>query len=207
VSYRTTGGLDTVAVRIPDHPVARALIIESGRPLAAPSANLFSELSPTAVRDVNPAILSQVALALDGGPCEVGLESTVLDLSGDEPQILRPGGVSRADIQAVLGMPLGVVPPPSVRKSPGLYRRHYAPKATVKLVDSLRDGQPGLTFHEPSTANQIKMPSDPRAYAANLYSALKRLDDMGVDEIGIESPPTTLPWEAVNDRLKKASTL
>lgn len=206
VPYRTTGGLDTVAVRIPDHPVARALIRESGRPIAAPSANLFSELSPTRAHDVDEAIVSQVKIVLDGGPCEIGLESTVLDLTGDEPQVLRPGAVSRADIQAVIGKPLGIVPPPSVRKSPGLYRRHYAPRATVRLVETLRDGQPGLTFKEPSSSNQFKMPADPRAYAAVLYSVLKKLDELGVDEIGIETPPNTAVWEAVNDRLKKSSS-
>ena len=206
VPYRTTGGLDTVAVRVPNHPVALALIRECGRPLAAPSANLFTELSPTSAQDVDPSIQQRVGMVLDGGPCSVGLESTVLDLSTGQPQILRPGDVSRAEIQAVLGMPLGIVPPPSVRKSPGLYRRHYAPRATVKIVEKLRDGQPGLMFGEPTAATQVKMPFEPKAYAANLYSAMKRLDDLGVDEINIEAPPANAHWEAINDRLRKASS-
>ena len=204
VPYRTTAGLDTVAVRVPNHPVALELIRECGCPLAAPSANLFSQLSPTRAEDVDPQIVSLSGMVLDGGHCDVGLESTVLDLSGEEPQILRPGGVSRADIQAVLGQPLGIFPPPSVRKSPGLYRRHYAPKANVRLVERLRPGQAGLTFSEGENSHQIRMAKDPRAYAANLYSALKRLDDLGCDEIDVEIPPDTLDWEAVHDRLKKA---
>lgn len=205
VPYRTTAGLDTVAVRMPDHPVALELVRRSGRPIAAPSANLFSQLSPTRAQDVDPLILSQVDLALDGGQCDIGLESTVLDLSGEEPQILRPGGVGRGDIEAVLKRPLGIVPPPSVRKSPGLYRRHYAPRAKVKLVERIRPGEPGLTFGV-ADKHQIHMPLDARAYAANLYTALKRLDDEGHGEIAVELPPDTSEWEAVHDRLRKASS-
>ncbi|MBS1724604.1 MAG: threonylcarbamoyl-AMP synthase [Armatimonadetes bacterium] len=206
IPYRTTGGLDTVAVRVPAHPIALALIRESQCPIAAPSANLFSELSVTKAENIDPRIEAEVGMILDGGPCEVGVESTVLDLTGEEPEILRPGGVSRADIQAVLGKPLGIVPPPTVRKSPGLYRRHYAPRASVRLVDSIRPGEPGLTFQQPTSDSQIRMPLDPRAYAANLYSSLKKLDDMGFDEFGVELPPDTQEWEAVRDRLRKASS-
>lgn len=205
VPYETTAGLDTVAVRVPAHPDALALIERCGVPLAAPSANLFSRLSPTRAEDVDPEIASQVDMVLDGGPCEVGVESTVLDLTGSEPVVLRPGNVTRADIQAVLGRPLGVAPPPLLRKSPGLYRRHYAPRAAVLLVERLRPSQAGLTFGPATSAKQQKMPDEPRAYAAALYVALKRLDDLGCEEIGIEMPPNTAEWEAVLDRLKKAS--
>jgi L-threonylcarbamoyladenylate synthase len=205
VPLRTTGGLDTVAVRVPDHDIALVLIEESERPLAAPSANLFGRLSPTRAEDVDPGLAKAVPIVLDGGPCRVGLESTVLDLTGDEPRVLRPGGVSRAEIQAVLGRPLGSAPPPSVRKSPGLYQRHYAPKAPVVLVDGLPAGRAGLTFGEPCGPNQVRMPLDPAAYAAQLYVALKRLDDLGVDEICVVLPPSDEHWEAVHDRLKKAS--
>lgn len=207
VPYTTTAGLDTVAVRVPDHWVARELIRESGCPLAAPSANTFTRLSPTRAEDLDPEIATQVEIVLDGGPCSVGLESTVLDLSGDEPVVLRPGLVSRAEIQAVLGTPLGLAPPPTVRKSPGLYRRHYAPRATVRLVDKLRPGQVGLTFGVADGLRQIHMPDDPRAYAAALYAALKRLDDRGHEEIDIELPPEAPEWEAVRDRLRKAGAV
>lgn len=205
VPYRTTGGLDSVAVRMPNHPVALELVRLADRPIAAPSANLFSQLSPTRAQDVDPEIVARVPLVLDGGPCDVGLESTVLDLSAEEPQVLRPGGIGRADIEAVLKRPLGIVPPPSVRKSPGLYRRHYAPRAMVRLVDTLRQGEPGLTFGQ-AGPGQVHMPLDARAYAANLYSALKRLDEEGHAEIAVELPPEGIDWEAVVDRLKKASS-
>lgn len=204
VPYRTTGGLDTVAVRMPNHPVALELVRLADRPIAAPSANLFSQLSPTRAQDVDPEIAARV-MVLDGGPCDIGLESTVLDLSAEEPQVLRPGGIGRGDIESVLKRPLGIVPPPSVRKSPGLYRRHYAPRATVRLVETLRRGEAGLTFGV-AGSGQVHMPLDARAYAANLYSALKRLDDEGHSEIAVELPPDTVEWEAVVDRLKKASS-
>ncbi len=205
VPYRTTGGLDTVAVRVPDHDVALALIDEADRPIAAPSANPFGNLSPTSAWGLDDAIRTQVELVLDGGDCALGLESTVLDLTGEDPQILRLGSVSRGDIQAVIGRPLGIVPPPAVRKSPGMYRRHYAPKASLRLVERLRPGQAGLTFEGAEGPTQVLMPRDPVAYAANLYSTLKRLDDQGVDEIAVVVPPEGLAWEAIHDRLKKAS--
>ena len=145
-------------------------------------------------------------MVLDGGQCEIGLESTVLDLTSDEPIVLRPGAVTRADIQAVLGRPLGSGPPSSVRKSPGQYARHYAPRAQVKLVDRVPVGQPGLTLDRPADERQIRMPADPAAYAANLYRSLQRLDETGTEDIFVELPPRDPEWEAVHDRLKKAST-
>jgi L-threonylcarbamoyladenylate synthase len=144
-------------------------------------------------------------MVLDGGRCEVGLESTVVDLSGEHPRILRPGGVSRAQVQAVIGRPLGHLPPPTLRKAPGMYPRHYAPRARLVIVRKIDDTQTGLTFHEPHAANQIKMPEDPAAYGACLYRALHKLDQLGVDEIFVEDPPSHPDWEAVHDRLKKAS--
>jgi L-threonylcarbamoyladenylate synthase len=201
----TTGGLDTVAVRIPRHPVALELIRLVGGPLAAPSANPFMGLSPTRAEDVDPAILVDVEMVLDGGPCEVGLESTVIDLSGEFPRILRPGGASRSDIQSVLGQPLGELPPPSVRRSPGMHPRHYAPNAVVEIVAKVEPSTPGLVFGSPQSELQIRMPRDPHDYGASLYAALKRLDQSGVPLIQVESPPQGQEWEAVNDRLAKAS--
>lgn len=205
VPQETTGGLDTVAVRVPAHPVARELILLSQTPLAAPSANLFMGLSPTAAQDIDPAIMVDVDMVIDGGPCEVGLESTVLDLSGEFPRILRPGGVGRSDIEAVLGRPLGELPPPSVRRSPGLYPRHYAPRSSVVVAEEVAADHPGLVFGPPANDLQVKMPKDAKAYGALLYSALRRLDLQGVAVISVEAPPKTHEWEAVNDRLKKAS--
>lgn len=200
----TTAGLDTVAVRVPSHPVARELILAAKLPLAAPSANVFMGLSPTRVEDLDPEILVEVDNIIDGGPCEYGLESTVIDVTGPNPVILRPGAVTRADIQAVLGRPLGDAPPSGHHRSPGLYPRHYAPRALLKLTDKLEAEDSGLTFSEPTHEHQVKMPRDPRAYAATMYSALKRLDTAGVEVILVQRPPDGPDWEAVNDRLNRA---
>lgn len=205
VPFVTTGGLDTVAVRIPKHPVALDLIRKAGCPLAAPSANLFMGLSPTSAEAIDPAVQVDVEVILDGGPCEVGLESTVLDLTGEHPRILRPGGVTRAEVQSVIGSPLGQLPPPNVRKSPGLYPRHYAPKAKLHVVEKVPSQEPGLVNGSPNNDRQIRMPNDPRAYAAMLYASLKKLDEFEYEDIFVEQPPTTSDWEAINDRLKKAS--
>lgn len=205
VPLETTGGLNSVAVRMPRHRVALDVIRQAERPIAAPSANVFMALSPTRAQDIDPEILIEVDVILDGGPCEVGLESTVLDLTDDTPRILRPGAITRADIQAMTGRPLGLNPPPDVRKSPGMYRRHYAPNARVVLVDALTEGQIGLSFEEPANPQQIKMPDDPIAYGAVLYTALRRLDKPETDTIFVQEPPDEPQWEAVLDRLRKAS--
>lgn len=205
VPDETTGGLDTVAVRVPGHGFARELIQKAGVPVAAPSANLFMGLSPTTAEAIDPAIQIDVDMIIDGGPCEVGLESTVVDLTGDHPRVLRPGGVTRAQIQAVLGKPLGELPPPGVNRSPGMYARHYAPKAKMVLTDSVDPEAAGLVFGEPANGRQFKMPFDAPAYGTLLYAVLRRLDLMGVDEIQVARPPTSHEWEAVNDRLRKAA--
>lgn len=205
VPKETTGGLDTVAVRIPDHPVALELIRAAGVPVAAPSANRFMGLSPTSAEDIDARIGASVLMVLDGGRCEVGLESTVIDLSGDCPRVLRPGGVTRAQVQAVVGRPLGHHPPPDLQRSPGMYHRHYAPEARLEMVPELAEGQTGLTFRDDPGIRQVKMPADPTAYAASLYRALRKLDQEGVGTIYVETPPPGQDWEAVHDRLKKAS--
>jgi L-threonylcarbamoyladenylate synthase len=205
VPLETTGGLDTVAVRVPSHPIALDLIRMADCPVAAPSANLFMGLSPTRPDMIDPAIQVDVDITLDGGPCEVGLESTVVDLTGDHPRILRPGGVTRAQIQAVIGQPLGQFPPNSVRKSPGMHRRHYAPDVPVELVKSVTKKAAGLVFGEPANSLQVRMPQDARGYGALLYSAMQKIEQGGAKKIFVESPPETPEWEAVNDRLTKAS--
>jgi L-threonylcarbamoyladenylate synthase len=202
----TTGGLDTVAVRVPAHDVARAIIEAAGCPIAAPSANVFMALSPTQAEDVDPEVLIDVDMIIDGGRSEYGLESTVLDMTEDPPRILRPGSVSRADIQTLVGGPLGHIPPSEVRKAPGMYRRHYAPKSPVRLVDRpLQSDECGLTFSANESEMLLKMPKEPRAYGAVLYGALKQLDSKGPKVILIEEPPELPEWEAVWDRLRKAS--
>lgn len=204
VPMAVTGGLETVAVRMPEHAVALELIRAAGVPLAAPSANRFMELSPTSVGHIDRELADAVEVILDGGPCRVGVESTVVDLSESPIRILRPGGVSRADIEATLKSPIWSSPPASTRKSPGQYARHYAPRAPLFLVDLLEPGQAGLTFDEPEEG-QIKMPLDPVAYAANLYSALHQLDQHDPEAIFVEMPPEDPDWETVHDRLRKAA--
>lgn len=206
VAPEVTGGLDTVAVRMPAHPVALELIEATERPLAAPSANRFTQLSPTRAEDVDPQIAKHVGMILDGGPCVVGLESTVVDVTGNTPRILRPGGVSRGDIEAALGVPLGQLPSDMNRRSPGLYQRHYAPEAKVVLVDSLSPGATGLTFGAGDNMHQVRMPLDPVAFGASLYSALHRLDSLNPKQIEIERPPEEPEWEAIWDRLRKATS-
>lgn len=203
----TTGGLDTVAIRMPRHPIAQAVIRAAGCPVAAPSANIFMGLSPTNADDIDPQILVDVDIILDGGQCEVGIESTVVDVTGENPKILRPGNVTSADIQALIGRPLGAIPPDQARRSPGLYKRHYSPRAKVVLCDECPSDEAALVLRAKQGERHVKMPNDAIAYGASLYSAMRRLDLEGHEVIYVEKPPTTAPWEAVNDRLLKSAGL
>lgn len=205
VPAEITSGLDTVAVRCPSHPVAQELLQVFGGPIGAPSANRFMALSATAAEDVDPLIASRAEMVLQGGPCSFGLESTVLDMSQSPPRLLRPGSITRSDIQATLGMPLGTMPPLGQRRSPGMYARHYAPNTRLLLIPELHSDQPGLTFGEPKNAHQLQMPDSPTAYAMKLYAALHQLDTLGLDTIYVATPPETPEWEAVQDRLSRAS--
>lgn len=198
VPSEATGGLDTVAVRVPAHPVALRLIDAAGTPLTAPSANPFMGLSPTRAEHV---AVQDVAMVLDGGPCAVGIESTVVDLSGPAARLLRPGGVPRAQIEAALGTALAGKG--EVRRAPGDYPRHYAPRTPIRLANGLRQGETGLTFEE-AGEGQIRLPRDPAAYAISMYAALHRLDALNVEEIVVQSPPRDEAWEAVWDRLNRA---
>ncbi len=197
-----SGGLNTVAVRMPDHAVALSLIRAAGLPVAAPSANRFMRLSPTRAEDVEPELAS---IVLDGGDCRVGVESTVVDCTGPIPRILRPGGVTRSDLEVVLGHSLASPPESGERRSPGQYPRHYSPLTPLRLAEQIGEFEAGLTFGEPFHKLQIGMPRDPLGYAARLYAALHRLDKQDLAEIVVESPPEEPAWEAVNDRLRRAS--
>jgi L-threonylcarbamoyladenylate synthase len=203
VPHETTAGLGTVAVRMPSHPVALRLLREVGLPLAAPSANPFMSLSPTRAQDIDGSLAEHLALVLDGGAAEVGVESTVVDCTTDPVRVLRPGGVARADLAAVLGYEPELGGSPE-RRSPGQYRRHYAPRTPVVLVEILQRTDVGLTFHQPAPG-QISMPREPAAYAAVLYSALRELDQKNVERIVVQKPPETPEWEVVWDRLRKAT--
>ena len=198
VPPEATGGLDTVAVRVPAHPVALRLIDAAGTPLTAPSANPFMGLSPT-----RPEHVAVAALVLDGGPCAVGIESTVVDLSEETPRLLRPGGIPRAAIEATLCKSLAGKP--EARRAPGDYPRHYAPRTLLRLADRLGRNDAGLTF-DPPGENQIRLPRDPAAYAISMYAALHRLDALGLREIVVQAPSRDEGWEAVWDRLGRAVT-
>ncbi len=199
VPDRLTAGLDTVGIRMPANLIAQALIRESGVPIAAPSANRFTELSPTTAQHVLDALGDRVAMVLDGGRTTVGIESTVLSLAGSDAVLLRPGMVTRQEIEAVIGpvQVLGPVPE-GAHASPGLHARHYSPKTPLILIE------PGKL---PSAGRGIclQMPADPRAYAAVLYERLHEADAQGWDWIAIERPPSGEEWSAIRDRLARAA--
>jgi L-threonylcarbamoyladenylate synthase len=210
-----TGGQDSVGLRVPSHPVARQLLQAFGDGVAAPSANLFGRLSPTAAAHVREDLESRVDLVLDGGSSAVGIESTIVDLSGAEPLLLRPGVISKAQLEEALHARIGEKSSGSPRHSGGL-ERHYAPKTPALLVPShaldaeiARRGNSVavLAFSRPDERVDfwIRMPREPRAYAQRLYSALRELDAAACSAILIESPPETDEWTAVTDRLSRAT--
>ena len=199
-----TAGLPTVGIRMPGHPLALALIREAGIPIAAPSANRFSELSPTTAGHVH---LPGVALVLDGGPCTVGIESTVLSLAGPRPVLLRPGIIPVTDIEGAIGPVEAYSRDTEADPSPGLNRRHYAPRTPLMLGAPSAIGRGAyLHIHAPApSTHSIAMPLDPAAYAAILYDTLHRLDAQSFDWIAVEPPPATPAWAGILDRLRRAA--
>lgn len=208
-----TTGLPSVGLRMPSHPVALALIRAAGVPLAAPSANRFSELSPTTAEHVRRSLGTDVDYVLDGGPCEVGIESTVLSLVGARPTLLRPGGILRADLESVLGpIDSAVAPGADAHLAPGMHPRHYSPRTPLLLVSNgeLPDRGHGIYLQRSQPARRagakvIQMPDSAGDYAARLYSALHEADDANADWIAVDLPPGTPEWEAVHDRLRRAA--
>ena len=216
VPHEVTGGQDTVGLRCPSHPVARELLeafarIGSGA-VAAPSANRFGHVSPTTAAHVRAEFDDDVPV-LDGGACDVGLESTIVDLSRDRPVLLRPGAVTREAIAAVLG----TVPANRDAAAPrasGTLAAHYAPSTPLRLasrdeVDAASEGDAILAVHAKASGSRairwIVAPSDPSAYGHDLYANLRKLDACGAQRILVESPPRESAWEAVNDRLDRAA--
>ncbi len=197
---RVTAGLDTVGVRIPSHPIALELIREAGVPIAAPSANRFGELSPTTAEHVRQILGDQVAMVLDGGPTDVGIESTVLSLAGAQPCLLRPGMISRAEIEALIGpVETPAQPVNGAHASPGMHRRHYSPRTPLILVEN------GV-LPAAGRGTYLQMSANPREYAAQLYGVLHELDAQGWDWIAVERPPSTGEWAAIRDRLERAAS-
>jgi L-threonylcarbamoyladenylate synthase len=207
-----TGGQASVGVRVPSHPVARELLDEFGKPLAAPSANRFGHVSPTTAAHVREDLGADVDLVLEGGPSEVGIESTIVDLSGGAAAILRPGKISREELQEIISLGKAETAP---RHSGGM-EKHYAPKTPARLVatheldkeiSKLTARAAVLAFSRPDERVDfwLRMPRDPAAYAQKLYAALRELDAAGCDALLIEAPPVESRWEAVLDRLRKAT--
>ena len=207
---RTAAG--TIAIRIPAHEVALNLLKASGLPLAAPSANRSESVSPTTARHVVQS-LPDVPLVLDGGPCAWGIESTVLDVTSSPLRLLRPGALGlRAlrDAAGPIALPDHDVGDDAARSSPGMSRRHYAPRAAVVLARNAGDrtltGPVGTLAYEGADGpNREVLSADPREYAADLYAALHRLDDAGVATIVVQEPPDTEDWLAIRDRLRRAA--
>ena len=194
-----TAGLPTVALRMPAHPLALELIRAAGVPIAAPSANRFTELSPTMAAHVPEDLADYV---LDGGPARVGIESTVLSLV-DSPVLLRPGTIPLPEIEALIGpVALAAGPTGGAHQSPGMHARHYQPATRLYLLAA---GDCPPEGHGACLRIGHEMPADASAYAAALYENLHRLDGQGFDWIAVEQPPDSPQWAGVLDRLRRAA--
>jgi L-threonylcarbamoyladenylate synthase len=213
-----TAGGPTVALRCPAHVVARELIWEAGVPVAAPSANRSTELSPTRAEHVLKRLGGRIDLILDGGPCSRGIESTVVDVTGGAVRVLRPGPITVPMLEEVVGpVETGGEAARGVARSPGQMPKHYSPRTKLRLVepdvdfgenfceDWLEALALGVRVGTLSLFGPGAMPDDPARYAAELYSRLHELDAQGLDLILVEMPPDTPEWAAVRDRLTRAA--
>jgi L-threonylcarbamoyladenylate synthase len=203
-----TGGQDSIAIRVPSHPVAQALLRAFGGGIAAPSANRYGRVSPTCAAHVREEFPEGIAAILEGGDCEVGLESTIISLLGPVPQLLRPGVIGRAEIEAVLGTPVAGVAAASAPRVPGSTAQHYAPRTPLELVPAggLAEAVACATAEGLRVATLGCPPGcDAATYGRALYADLRRLDARGVDRLLVEEAPATPEWEAVRDRLARAA--
>jgi len=203
-----TAGGPTVAVRCPNHPLALELLRAAGVPVAAPSANRSGELSPTTAAHVLASLDGRIDFVLDGGPCPGGLESTVLDVTGAVPRLLRPGLVSLAQLQAVLGEVL-IGPDAEVgpARSPGQMSKHYAPRCALECsaTDTEREFLANLYETAGLKVARYSLPDSPKGAASRLYADLHALDATAPDRILVTLPPDAPEWHAVRDRLLRAS--
>ena len=220
VNDLVTGGQDTIALRVPSHPVAQALLASFGGGIAAPSANRYGRVSATRAEHVRTEFGNAVDCVLDGGACDLGIESTIVDVSGTQPALLRPGSISARELGAVLGMPLGA-PGSQSPRAPGTLPKHYAPRTPLMLIEAdLLLGLAGSMARQnqrvavlarsalrPVTGEitWIAAPADARGYAHELYSNLRSLDAAGCAAILVEQPPLATEWAAVQDRLMRAA--
>ena len=219
-SDAVTGGQETVALRVPDHPLTLELLRAFRGGIAAPSANRFGKVSPTTAEHVRAELGSDVDLVLDGGPCAIGVESTIVDVTRAEPRILRPGGVSREDLVRVLGRPVRLGAEGDDVRAPGMLASHYAPRAGLLVVDRAQlfaeaqrrqsEGQRVAALAPASVAlppavHRADMPEDAEGFARELYGALRRLDAEGFDLVVAALPDEQGLGLAVKDRLLKAA--
>ncbi len=190
---------------MPAHPVALALIREAGIPLAGPSANKFTGISPTTAQHVEAAFGDQVPV-LDGGPCTVGIESTVVAVEGTKITLLRPGMITLGQLELMAAQEGAAHP------APGMHHRHYSPRTPLMLVkhpSELPDDSGAYIWHtlRGMAKRTINLPAQPAAYASQLYATLHTLDQAGLPWIAVEAPPETLEWSAVLDRLRRAQSI
>ncbi len=211
VSLLCSAGRDSLALRVPGHDVARRLLQAVARPLAAPSANASGQVSPTSAAHVRDSLADRVPLILDGGPCPLGLESSVLDLTGAAPALLRPGGVPREDLETVLGPLADLGPGETAIKSPGQLESHYAPALPLRLEAHEVDADEALLAFGPSppagaavTLN-LSPTGDLAEAAANLFAQLRALDRPGLAAIAVMPVPGHGLGAAINDRLQRAA--
>ncbi len=193
-----TGGRDTVALRVPAHPMARRLLLEFGGGVVAPSANLFGRVSPTTAAHVEADLGSAVDYVLDGGACDIGVESTIVDCSVKMPQVLRPGAITEDDVVSTVGAVARVSGP---SRAPGMLSSHYAPSCEVVLVATMTDAE---SFRDDHT-EILDGSRDPRRFAHDLYAEMRRCENAGRRRIVVVMPADRGIGHAIHDRLKKAS--
>ncbi len=212
VSDVITGGQDSVGLRVPAHPVAQALLHEFGGGVAAPSANRYGRVSPTCVAHVHDEFGGATPFVLDGGDCQIGLESTIISVL-DAPLLLRPGGVSREALEAIIG-PIRIAQAGEGPKAPGMTHMHYAPSTPLRWMatrdlPAVADGTVAVLARRPKplgfTGHWLEASTDPIQYGHDLYAQLRQLDRVGARTILIESVPQGAAWEAIADRLGRAA--
>jgi len=226
ISRVVTGGQDTIGLRIPSHPIALSLLSAFGHGIAAPSANRFGRVSPTRANHVVDELGDSIDCILDGGACEVGLESTIVDLSSMQPALLRPGAITQTQLEEVLGK-LPTNKPVKVPRVSGSHASHYSPQTPLSLVDSnqleqrveqaersqtriaVMSSRPRTTDSDNSDRvhiHWVHMPDNHRDYGRMLFACMRELDDSGFAHILVEQPPQTVEWAAINDRLYRAAS-
>ncbi len=212
LSHLVSAGLDTVAIRVPQHPIAQALLNAAKLPLAAPSANPSGAISPTQAEHVIAGLADHIAMVLDGGPCAIGLESTVLDLTAPQATILRPGGLPGEDIAAALGTDIAASQGHTDQpKSPGMLRRHYAPTTPLRLDATTVAADEALLAFGPTAPTgaaqtlNLSPTGDLQEAAANLFTMLRTLDSHGHRTIAVMPIPKHTLGTAINDRLTRAA--